>query len=240
MSADLVLLPGWGLGRGPWRATAQALGGRILDLPGYGEQALETDFRAAADALAAQLVPGTTLCAWSLGAMLALTIAVRAPERVERLVLVSGTASFVQRPGWPNALAPEALAGFAAAASADVEALLPRFVGNFNRGDAAGKALTRELLALADPRPATTTLATGLSWLRDVDLRPLAPRVTAPTLLLHGAVDPLMPLAAAQALAQLSPGSRLHPFAGRAHAPFLSEPESFRATLAAFCLDTPT
>jgi pimeloyl-[acyl-carrier protein] methyl ester esterase len=87
---------------------------------------------------------------------------------------------------------------------------------------------------------ATTTLATGLSWLRDVDLRPLAPRVTAPTLLLHGAVDPLMPLAAAQALAQLIPGSRLHPFAGRAHAPFLSEPESFRATLAAFCLDTPT
>lgn len=239
MSAGLVFLPGWCLGRGPWRATADALGGRILDLPGYGGQALEADFLAAADTLAAQLAPGTTLCGWSLGAMLALAIAARAPERVGKLVLVSGTASFVQRPGWPDAMAPEILAEFTAGVATNVEAMLPRFIGNFNRGDTAGKALTRDLLALADPRPAPATLATGLAWLRDVDLRPLAPLVTAPTLLVHGAADPLMPLTAAQALATLIPGARLQAFAGRAHAPFLSEPEGFRAALAAFCHDSP-
>jgi pimeloyl-[acyl-carrier protein] methyl ester esterase len=60
-----------------------------------------------------------------------------------------------------------------------------------------------------------------------VDLRPLAPLVSAPTLLVHGANDPLMPLAAAEALAALIPGARLAAFADCAHAPFISRPEEF-------------
>ncbi|MER2505651.1 MAG: alpha/beta fold hydrolase, partial [Azonexus sp.] len=73
-----------------------------------------------------------------------------------------------------------------------------------------------------------------LGWLRDVDLRPLAPLVTAPTLLVHGANDPLMPLAAAEALAALIPGSRLATFADCAHAPFISRPEEFLERVQAF------
>ena len=70
---------------------------------------------------------------------------------------------------------PEMLAEFAANVAADVEAMLPRFVGGFNRGDERAKAVTRELLERADPRPSAATLATGLDWLRDVDLRTVAP-----------------------------------------------------------------
>mgnify|MGYP001481529617 CR=1 FL=1 len=232
--SELVLLPGWCLGRGPWRAAATALGGRILDLPGYGDEPPVTDFTAATDALAGRLAPGTALCGWSLGAMLALAIAARYPEKVGRLALVAGTASFVQREGWPHAMAPATLAEFTAAVAADVEAMLPRFIGNFNRGDARAKAVTRALLELADPRPPAATLATGLAWLQDVDLRLLAPRVKAPTLLLHGAADPLMPLPAAEALAALIPGARLEAFPAAAHAPFIADPAAFHARLADF------
>ena len=77
-------------------------------------------------------------------------------------------------------------------------------------------------------------MATGLNWLHDVDLRPLAPQVKAPTLLIHGANDPLMPLAAAEALATLIPGAELAVFADCAHAPFISQPDAFNARLASF------
>jgi len=122
----------------------------------------------------------------------------------------------------------------AANVATDIEAILPRFVGGFNRGDTRAKEVTRILLDLADPLPPAATLATGLGWLRDVDLRPLAPRVMAPTLLVHGANDPLMPLAAAEALATLIPGARLATFADCAHTPFISRPEEFLERVQAF------
>jgi len=129
---------------------------------------------------------------------------------------------------------PATLAEFAAAIAADPEAMLPRFVGGFNRGDARAKEVTRQLLELGDRRPRAETLATGLKWLRDVDLQDIAQRVKAPTLLIHGAVDPLMPLAAAEALAAAIPGARLEVFADCAHAPFISRPDEFLARLTAF------
>ena len=234
MSAPRVFLPGWCVGRGPLNAAVNAQNGLIFDLPGYGDTPLISDFYAAADELAARLQPGSALLGWSLGAQLAIAIAARAPQKVSKLVLIAGTTSFIQRDGWPHGMAPEMLAEFAAGVAADIEAMLPRFVGGFNRGDARAKSVTSELLELADARPSGAVLATGLNWLRDVDLRPIAPQIKVPTLLIHGANDPLMPLAAAEALAALIPGAELAIFADCAHAPFISQPVAFNARLASF------
>lgn len=234
MNAPIVFLPGWCLGRTPLNAVVNAINGQIFDLPGYGNAPLITDFYAAADDIAARVQPGTSLAGWSLGAQLALAIAARHPDKVGKLVLVAGTTSFVQRDGWPHAMPPDMLAEFAAGIAADVEAMLPRFVGGFNRGDANAKAVTLELLKLADPRPAGEVLGTGLNWLRDVDLRDSALQVKAPTLLIHGGADPLMPLGAAEALAALIPGAKLAVLSDCAHAPFMSRPDDFLATVRDF------
>ena len=234
MNAPLIFLPGWCLGRGPLQAVVDALNGQIFDLPGYGTAPLIDDFSSAVDTLAHQLPSGSVLCGWSLGAQLALAIAARYPDKVSTLVLVAGTTSFIQRDGWPHAMPPDMLAEFTTGVAADIEAMLPRFVGGFNRGDARSKAVTRELLELADPRPSTAALITGLHWLRDVDLRTLAPQVMAPTLLMHGGADPLMPLGAAEALSALIPQSRLEIFEDCAHAPFISRPDDFIVRLLAF------
>lgn len=237
MTAPLVFLPGWCLGRGPLNAAVNALNGTIFDLPGYGDSTPISDFDAAVDDIANRLQAGTTLCGWSLGAQLALAVAAHAPEKVGKLILIAGTPSFVQRAGWPHAMPPAMLAEFSAAILADVEAMLPRFVGGFNRGDARSKAVTLQLLELAAPRPPLAVLATGLDWLRDVDLSSAAKQIKAPTLLMHGAADPLMPLAAAEALAKLIPTAQLAVFADCAHAPFISQPDEFIARLQSFLHD---
>jgi pimeloyl-[acyl-carrier protein] methyl ester esterase len=234
MTAPLVFLPGWCLGRGPLNAAVDALNGTIFDLPGYGEAPLINDFYAAADDIAARLLAGTTLCGWSLGAQLALAVAARAPDKIGKLVLVAGTPSFIQRDGWPQAMPPAMLAEFSTGILADVEAMLPRFVGGFNRGDARSKEVSRQLLALADPRPPLATLACGLDWLRDIDLRSLGGQIKAPTLLIHGSADPLMPFAAAEALAALIAGAQIAAFADCAHAPFISQPAEFLARVKTF------
>ena len=237
MTAPLVFLPGWCLGRGPLNAAVDALNGAIFDLPGYRDAPLINNFYAATDDIASRLQPGTTLCGWSLGAQLALAIAARAPEKVGKLVLVAGTPTFIQRHGWPHAMPAEMLVEFTTGILADVEAMLPRFVGGFNRGDARSKEVSRQLLALADPRPPLAALASGLDWLRDIDLRPLLRQITAPSLLIHGSADPLMPLAAAEALAALIPGAELAIFTDCAHAPFISQPAEFLARVKTFLHD---
>lgn len=232
--SPLTIVPGWGMGRGALNGLAATLNANFIDLPGYRGTPLVEDFLVAADRLAEQLEPGQTLIGWSLGGMLSLAAAACHADKVGRLVLIAGTASFVARDGWPHAMPPEQLAEFTSLVLADVETLLPRFVGNFNRGDQRARAITRELLDFVDPLPPLEVLATGLGWLRDVDLRPLLPAVRCPVLIVQGAHDPLMPLAGAALLAEALPDARLEVMEYAAHTPFLSDGEDFLSRVRPF------
>ncbi len=234
MSPSLVFLPGWCLGRGPLLDAVLGLEGTFLDLPGYLDSPRCSDFSAAVAQIGARLPSSCALAGWSIGAQLALAVAARYPDKVNKLLLVAGTASFVQREGWPHAMPSGTLAEFTAAISADPAGMLPRFVGGFNRGDTYAKEVTRRILETADALPPNDVLADGLAWLRDVDLRATAAQIKVPTRLIHGAADPLMPLAAAEALTALIPGAQLQSMPGCAHAPFLSRPEAFLGYARAF------
>lgn len=238
---DLALVHGWGLGSGVWSGVADALAAHcrvhLVSLPGYAGAADDgADFDATADALAGALPAGTTCCGWSLGGMLALAACSRHPGHFGRLAMVGSTARFVQAGGWQAAQPPELLDTFRRAIAGDTRATLSRFVMLFNQGDARGRAVTRTLTPLLDGAlPQTTTLLRGLDWLAGVDLRERLPDLALKTMLLHGDQDPLMPYAAAEAVAATIPGARLERFSGCAHAPFISMPEPFVDTLRAFC-----
>lgn len=224
-SLPCYALHGWCFGPDVWQDMgAHWPGLQALALPGYGDpdRAAHSPLRtldALAQAVAQRLPPQPVdLLGWSLGALVALQLAASAPQRVRRLVLLGATARFVAAPDWPHAVAPDTLEGFCTELARDAQALRTRFALLCAQGDAPAqaRAVVRRLRTVSSaPVP---VLDDGLAVLASSDLRPVLPRVQAPVLLLHGAHDALMPLAAVQALAQALPAARLQVLPEAAHA----------------------
>jgi len=239
---DLALIHGWGMGSAAWEPVlpllAQHFHLHLIALPGYDASLGndDDDFVHAAQALVERLPEKCLLAGWSLGAMLALQIASLAPQGIERLILISATPSFVQRPDWSEAQPPALLEAFSDAVSKDASGTLQRFIALMNQGDLAARAIARALTrrVLAAPLADTATLLAGLTWLRTVDLRQMVGKVEMPALLIHGAKDSLMSLSAARWLQASLPCAQLEVFDGAAHAPFLNDPQRFVRLIGGF------
>ena len=96
MPESLVLLHGFAGTRRAWDGVIAALDSesyrpRALDLPGHGAHAASApiSFASCAEDVLAASPPHFTLCGYSLGGRVALHVALSAPQRVRRLVLVS-------------------------------------------------------------------------------------------------------------------------------------------------------
>lgn len=100
MPESLVLLHGFGGTRHAWDAVAAQLSPQrylplALDLPGHGdaaEQVAPISFDSCVAHVLANAPERFALCGYSLGGRVALHVALAAPERVTRLVLVSTSA----------------------------------------------------------------------------------------------------------------------------------------------------
>jgi 2-succinyl-6-hydroxy-2,4-cyclohexadiene-1-carboxylate synthase len=97
---DVVLLHGFGGTRRAWDGVTELLPREryrplALDLPGHGEAAdapRPISFGGCVEHVLARAPEDFVLCGYSLGGRIALHLALAAPERVRRLVLVSSTA----------------------------------------------------------------------------------------------------------------------------------------------------
>jgi pimeloyl-[acyl-carrier protein] methyl ester esterase len=242
----LALIHGWGLDSRVWDGAAPALEKHFtltrLQLPGYpGRSDLDDPAVASVvDTLLAELPPGAILLGWSLGGQIAQLMAARAPRQVAALALVGTTPRFLASEDWPQGQPGSLLSTFSGAVAVLPGPVLPRFAALINQGDSQAKDITRLLAPLTKaPLPEKSALLRGLDWLRDLDLRPLVPRLPQPALVLHGQEDPLMPLAAAEWLANNLPQGRLEVFEHTAHAPFLHDPEDFADRLSAWAATLP-
>jgi pimeloyl-[acyl-carrier protein] methyl ester esterase len=230
---------------GVWDGVRDALAQRfrlhVVDLPGYGASpavepyALEHLARAVAGALPEKV----QVCGWSLGGQVALEMALRFPEQIERLVLTATTPCFTAREDWPWAVRREVLLEFAAALEADYEGTLKRFLALQARGADDVKTALKRLrdILFTRGRPDVQALRAGLYILLESDLRDRAATIETPTLLLHGDRDMLTPMGAARWLAERLPEARLEVLPGAAHAPFLSYPVKFTEIVTGFLND---
>jgi pimeloyl-[acyl-carrier protein] methyl ester esterase len=231
----LVMLHGWGMHGGIWSDAAAQLSQHLkvhcVDLPGHGTSAPLDVFTldSVVDYLAAQFDQPVTLCGWSLGGQIALHWAMREPDKIKRLVLVTSTPCFAEREDWQFGMPQHILLQFAADLEKNHTATLRRFLGLQMRGSEG----ERELLAamreslFSRGEPHMDALRGGLGILLNVDLRDVLPEIKQPALVIAGERDKLSSPQASNYLARKLANAREVEISGAAHAPFLSHREEF-------------
>lgn len=206
------------------------LPGRIitLDLPGFGgTDRVASGIEGFADLMAAAVRrlcsdEPPTVMGNGLGSFVALAMAIRHPEAVDRLVLVGSGATFPEeaRPAFANMASLVESDGMAAAAPV---ALRRIFTEDYlTRHPEQAEERTR-VLAGTNPE----AFITACRALEQVDLTERVGGITASTLIVVGSDDQATPPELARRLHDLLPDSRLVVLPGVAHAPQLQDPTGF-------------
>ena len=246
----VVLLHGFGASLDTWDAWAARLSEdyRVVrfDLPGFALTGADpsgdyTDARTVAvleQLMDAEHIGRASLVGNSLGGKIAWMFAAMHPERVDRLVLVSpdGFAS----PGFDYGRKPEVPVMLRL-----LPYVLPTAMVRMTVAPAYGNAA-----ALTDARVARyrdLMLAPGvrqamLARMEQVDLQPPDPllkSIRAPTLLVWGERDAMIPFANAADYQKLIPDCRLAAFPGLGHVPQEEAPELSLAPVLAFLANKP-
>lgn len=225
-----------------------------LDLPGFGRtppagrSAHVESLRAVLDRLITKEIgQPTILIGNSMGGLIAMMEAAAAPEAVERLVLVNPAAA---APGAIRSVDPQmvvmAFGSFIRPAGRMLLAALDRRTTPTQR-----VTQTFQLIAFDPSRVSQETRRLHVAanaerrhqpWAHTafqqayasvlVTLFPprfdrMVAKIEAPTLLIHGTADRVVPLAAARRLAGLRPDWRFERFANVGHVPILEAPDRF-------------
>ncbi len=221
----MIFLHGWGTHPVIWEPLQRHFPqSHALPLPGYAGTALTETLDDMVDCIGGQIQAEAVLIGWSLGAQLAMRIALVCPRKIHRLVLIGATPCFVNREDWPHGVADEVFEQFSRNLAEDYAGTIRRFLSLQAQGSDAVRTVLAELRTrlLSQPRPVAGALETGLQILRGTDMRKDVAWLSQPVTLIHGAGDKLAPVSAARWLAQSIPDSSLHEIKGAGHAPFLS------------------
>lgn len=243
----LLLLHGWGMSNAVFTEveTRLALRYRCLsvDFPGHGASAAGEVFSldslaVAVEELLQQLaLSRPVLLGWSLGGMVAQLVAARSFSRLAGLVLVSSTPCFVACEGWQHGLPDLQLRALRRDLQRGYATALGGFFRQMFSADELPAERFRQIVRFAagpGRLPDQAGVFAGLEILRQTDLRSLLPAISTPSLVVHGAADRIIPLAAGRFLAEYIAAAQLSVVPGVGHAPFLSQPETFCARLEGF------
>jgi pimeloyl-[acyl-carrier protein] methyl ester esterase len=233
MNQPLVLLHGWGYTPKVWDGLCAELAEFDLSTPFL--QPPCADMATWADVIAPSLPDDAILVGWSLGAMLAMSLAARHPAKVKGLFLIGASPCFVMQETWPHALEANTVAAFQADFQRNPGRTQQRFLALQVLGDSRRTTLAPLLeSSLAPHTEHADALNTGLKILAEADLQALIPFNSVPLRLLHGRQDTLMPIAAAEALQAKCLGSHLQIIDDAGHAPLLSQPAELAIRIKAF------
>src|SRR5690606_3178622 len=162
----------------------------------------------------------------SLGGMVGQWMGVRAPERMERLVLANTSAFMGPPSAWDARIASALSQGMAPLAAASVARwFTPDFA---TRAPDPVAVIEAGLLATSPQGYAGCCAA-----IRDMDLRRLGGLITTPSLVISGDADPATPPDHAAALVKAIPEAQLKVLNG-AHLSNVEQPDAFAGAVLSF------
>lgn len=223
----ILLIHGSGVSARYWVDQLRGLGGALrvvaIDLPGHGESdpmqqaSVEAYGGVVANFLDALGTGPVITAGHSLGGAIAIALAVRRPDAVRGLVLLSSCAKFprVDGPG-------ERFLAYLPGPLRKIVFFSMAKKILFASGTPSG-SLSLGMQELRSCRP--ETILKDVQAAKTMDLSEQATRLEVPTLILCGSRDRLTPPALAERLNELIPGSRLRIIDGPGHMLLLEVPE---------------
>ncbi len=241
---NLYLIHGWGMNKAVWQPLLSQIESlfniHLLDLPGYGDshQTYPSEYSLAniSEQIANQIKQPGILLGWSLGGLVAQHIAIHQPQTLTHLVCLASTPKFQAELEW-RGIKPEVLTTFQQQLANDYHKTIERFLAIQAMGSDTARQDVKQLknLLMQYQTPCEPVLAAGLNILAQADLRAELNKIQTPTIRFYGKLDSLVPIKAADAIAQLQPEAKQITFAKASHAPFISHATQFsQAMLAEF------
>ena len=221
-----------------WDRQVETLGQKSwvvrYDHPGHGRSPVP-DGSLTVDELAAGVVglldsldlERVTFCGLSLGGAVGMALALRAPERVERLVLCCTAARFGDPEGWHERARLVRGQGTSAVAARVCERW---FTEEFRSRDAPTAARFREMLESIPAEGYAACCEALALW----DVRAELGRIDARVLVIAGAEDVATPPSDGALLAASIPGAQLAIVSRAAHLANVEQPELFDRALLEF------
>ncbi|ABN51265.1 MAG TPA: pimeloyl-CoA synthetase [Hungateiclostridium thermocellum] len=236
----LVMMPGWSMDSSVWKPVVAALSEYfqlifcewhgITGMEGYTERVCK---------LIEKEKDKLCLLGWSLGSLLAIDAAGKYKDRVEKLVLVGGTARFTRDKetgyfcGWHKS----AVKKMKEAIKVHREKTMDSFYSSlFSSKEQESKEYVALFKVDIDTNTASfKELEAGLDFLLAADMRMQLESIKADTLIIHGEMDSICPKEAALYMAQrMKNKAQVFIMEGIGHVPFYSLPEEFTRLILEF------
>ena len=199
----------------PWQVVKHKLGFNMAHP--YTLQDMANDALGLLDALG---VAKAHLIGVSMGGMISQRLAATAPQRVCSLTSIMSSSG---APGLPGPAPEVARAMMHSPASTDPTDVVAntlnlfQLIGSPAFRDDAAHLRDRLMAGVTRSYHPEGVLRQTLAVLSDTDRHTLLPRITCPTLVIHGTADPLVPLACGQDTAQRIPGALFEAIEGMGH-----------------------
>ncbi|ANB61045.1 alpha/beta fold hydrolase [Anoxybacteroides amylolyticum] len=208
---NTVFLPGWGMKGEVFSPLVEALAPPTCTVVEWeGIEAVECFRKRAEQALAAP----SLLIGWSLGTLVALEMAHAFPERVTKLVLISGTSRFVADNDYPSGWHSRIVERMKKQLKKHPEETLTSFGSSLWAEGETGD------ISEVMHRDRLEELTIGLDYLVTADARPWLSQLHMPVLLLHGENDGICPPEAARYIAERVPNAKFVLLPNTGHVPF--------------------